>query len=125
MDLNTPNAKGKTVKDYIPLAAKKLFGVKPETIAETPTETVSLDKKDIKKAVETLKKYKDGKAKLEERIFEEEQWWKLRHWDVIRGKQNPQGAEQRPEPTSAWLFSSIINNCWNKCFDNRCINKFV
>lgn len=105
MDLNTPNAKGKTIKDYLPLAAKKLFGGKPETIAEQPTESVSLDKKDIKKAIETLKKYKDGKAKLEARIVEEEQWWKLRHWDVIREGKNT----DRAEPTSAWLFNSIMN----------------
>ena len=107
MDLNTPNEKGKTIKDYLPMAAKKLLGSKPkeEVIAEKPIEEVSIDKKAIQKAVDTLKKYKDGKAKLEDRIVEEERWWKLRHWDVIRNG----NSTDRPEPTSAWLFNSITN----------------
>ena len=100
MDMNTPNEKGKTIKDYIPMAAKKLFGGKPEV----PAIGGKIDKKAIKKAVETLKTYKDGKTKLEKRITEEEQWWKLRHWDVIN---NGESNKDRPEPTSAWLFNSI------------------
>ena len=72
-----------------------------------------IDKKAIQEAIQTLKDYKDGKANLEARIVEEERWWKLRHWDVIRSKnaaetqQSPE--EARPEPTSAWLFNSIAN----------------
>lgn len=100
MDMNMPNEKGKTIKDYIPMAAKKLFGGKPEV----PAMGGKIDKKAIKKAVETLKTYKDGKTKLEKRITEEEQWWKLRHWDVIN---NGESNKDRPEPTSAWLFNSI------------------
>jgi hypothetical protein len=106
MDVNTPNSKGKTIMDYIPMAAK-ILGKKPqeEGVADKPMEDIKLDKNAIKKAIETLKKYKDGKAKLEERIVEEEQWWKLRHWDVIRNG----NATDRAEPTSAWLFNSIMN----------------
>ena len=106
MNLDAPNAKGKTLRDYLPLAAQKLMGkaqpeaVATETIAE---ETQVIDKKAIEKAVETLKKYKDGKKNLEDRIVEEEQWWKLRHWDVI-GKGE---LGDRPQPTSAWMFNSI------------------
>lgn len=105
--MNTPNKAGKTLRDYIPLAAKKLLGgeAKPESITEKPTKDVKLDKKAIKKAVETLKKYKDGKQKFEERIKEEDQWWKLRHWDIIRDE----NSTDRPEPTSAWLFNSLTN----------------
>lgn len=100
-----PNAKGKTILDYLPMAAKKLMGKgQPEAVSgEAPTEQGAvIDKKAVEKAVETLKKYKNGKRKLEDRIVEEEQWWKLRHWDVI-GK----GEKDRPQPTSAWLFNSI------------------
>ena len=106
MNMETPNGKGKTIKDYIPMAAQKLLGkTQPEEVASTVTDTGKqvIDKKAIAKAADTLKKYKDGKRKLEERIVEEEQWWKLRHWDVVRN-----GAKQeRPEPTSAWMFNSI------------------
>ena len=109
MDMNTPNSKGKTIRDYFPAAMQKLMGqgkVQPEGVANnTPVESVqAIDKKAIQKAIETLKKYKDGKRKLEDRIVEEEQWWKLRHWDVInKGETNT----DRPQPTSAWLFNGV------------------
>lgn len=64
-------------------------------------ETVAL-------AEETLRKYKDGKANLENRVIENEQWWKLRHWETIR-KNQAKGANKEPEPTSAWLFNSLAN----------------
>ena len=61
-----------------------------------------IDKKAIEKAIATLKAYKDGKRNLESRIVEEERWWKLRHWDMIRGQSSKAmtGQEARPEPTS-------------------------
>ena len=104
--MNVPNAKGKTIKDYIPLAVSKLIGnAKPEGVTDGITAEAPkiIDKKAIQKAAETLKKYKDGKRKFEDRIVEEEQWWKLRHWDVIRDGQE----QDRAEPISAWLFNSI------------------
>ena len=52
----------------------------------------------------TLNRYKEGKANLERRIIENEQWYKLRHWECMR-KQN--GKEV--EPSSGWLFNAIAN----------------
>ena len=43
-------------------------------------------KKEIEKAESVLKEYKQGKANLEARIVSNEQWYKLRHWEQIRGK---------------------------------------
>ena len=112
MNVDVPNSKGKTFKDYLPMAAQKLLGkVQPEGVGGMQNaegrvqngEEQVIDKKTISKAAETLKKYKDGKRKLEDRIVEEEQWWKLRHWDVIRNGQTT----DRAEPTSAWMFNSI------------------
>lgn len=80
------------------------------------TETVSLPvnaitEKDISKAIDTLKKYKDAKKSLEQRVIDNEQWYKMRHWDVVRNKhqQGENAHKDRPEPTSAWLFNSIAN----------------
>ena len=101
-----PNAKGKTILDYIPDAIQKLKGkAQPEGVATDAVAegTEVIDKKAIQKAAETLTKYKNGKRKLEDRIVEEEQWWKLRHWDVIGKGENG----DRPQPTSAWLFNGI------------------
>lgn len=63
----------------------------------------------VRKANQTLKKYKDGKANLERKIIENEQWWKLRHWKQMKNDGNtPATNEYDPEPASGWLFNSII-----------------
>ena len=59
--------------------------------------------REVALALETLRKYKAGKANLERRVVEDEQWYKLRHWEVIRKEKGG------PEPTSAWLFNSLMN----------------
>lgn len=64
-----------------------------------------IGKEEVHEAENILQKYKQGKAMLEQRIIENEQWFKLRHWDVIRRSKNPGD----PEPASAWLLNSIMN----------------
>lgn len=74
------------------------------------TDQKRIGKEEIGKAIELLTRYKQGKANLESRIVEDELWWELRHWEAIRkGKQPKTPAERGPEPTSAWLFNSILN----------------
>ena len=57
----------------------------------------------IREANNTLQKYKQGEANLEQRIIDNEQWYKLRHWECMRDK------KQQVQPTSAWLFNSLAN----------------
>ena len=64
--------------------------------------TVGVDQ--IRAASETLKKYKQGKQNLEQRIIENEQWYKLRHWDSLQTT-----SKSEIKPTSAWVFNSIAN----------------
>lgn len=61
-----------------------------------------ITKEDIEKASEILTKYKEGKTNLEARIIDNEQWFKMRHWEQMR---NSTGEEF----SSAWLFNSIAN----------------
>ncbi len=68
-----------------------------------------VDRLVIAQALADLQKYKDGKRNLEHRIREEERWWSLRHWDIIREQSGENQNRSRPEPTSAWLFNSIAN----------------
>ena len=58
----------------------------------------------IRKAHQTLLKYKEGKANLEQRIVENEQWYKLRHWECMR-----KAKKDEVEPSSGWLFNAIAN----------------
>ena len=66
--------------------------------------TERIGKEEIQRAQLTLQKYKEGKANLEKRIVENEQWYKLRHWECMR-----KSSTQEVEPTSAWLFNCIAN----------------
>lgn len=59
----------------------------------------------VRQAAQTLQEYKRGKANLERRLIDNEQWYKLRHWEQLRGKRSPGD----PEPASAWLFNSLCN----------------
>lgn len=110
---------GNPIMEALTMAADALFGQQrpqeegqsgmalPE-VKETEGK-LPIDKKAIEQAVQTLKRYKDGKVNLEKRIIEEERWWKLRHWDVINSGKKDKERQKRPEPTSAWLFNSIAN----------------
>lgn len=62
-----------------------------------------IGKEAIQKATKTLQKYKEGKANLEKRIIDNEQWYKLRHWECMRKTEN------QVQPTSGWLFNCIAN----------------
>ena len=64
-----------------------------------------IGREQIQKAQLTLQKYKEGKANLENKIIENEQWYKLRHWEYLRKSQNG----EQVEPVSAWLFNSLAN----------------
>lgn len=95
---------------------KRALGVptnppRPDALTIPPTGTEkAIGEKEIAKAIEVLKKYKDGKTNYENKIVENEQWFKLRHWDIIRGGGNDgkrAAGDDRPEPASAWLFNSL------------------
>lgn len=63
-----------------------------------------IGREQIQKANLTLQKYKEGKANLERRIVDNEQWYKIRHWECMRTKDTTE-----VEPSSAWLFNCIAN----------------
>ena len=63
-----------------------------------------IGREQIQAAQLTLRRYKEGKANLEQRIVENEQWYKMRHWECMRKAETNQ-----VEPSSGWLFNSIAN----------------
>ncbi len=65
-----------------------------------------IGREQIQKARLTLQKYKAGKANLEQKVIENEQWYKLRNWECMR-KQGEE--EEQVEPASAWMFNSVAN----------------
>jgi hypothetical protein len=60
-----------------------------------------IDANAIRKASETLRKYKEGKARLEQKIIANEEFWKLRQWNYMNdGKDDF-------KPATAWLWSCV------------------
>ena len=43
-----------------------------------------IGREQVQAAQQILNRYKEGKANLERRIVENEQWYKLRHWECMR-----------------------------------------
>ena len=68
-----------------------------------------IGREEVQEASQILQKYKQGKANLERRIVENEQWYKLRHWEYLRRDSKGQNSSSQVEPVSAWLFNSIAN----------------
>ena len=62
-----------------------------------------IGREQIQKANLTMQKYKEGKANLEKRIVDNEQWYKIRHWECMRD------SSEDVKPSSAWLFNCIAN----------------
>ena len=65
-----------------------------------------IGREQIQEARATLQKYKEGKANLEQKVIQNEQWYKLRNWECMR-KSNKQ--TEQVEPASGWLFNAIAN----------------
>ena len=66
-------------------------------------EKLPIGEKQLQQARETLRRYRQGKANLEQRIIDNEQWYKMRHWECMRKEKN------QVEPSSGWLFNAIAN----------------
>ena len=58
----------------------------------------------IKEALTILNEYKNGKKTLEQRIIDNEKWYRLKHWENLTNN----GSSQI-EPASGWLFNAIAN----------------
>lgn len=74
--------------------------------AQRPQPPRRMTKERVSRAEALLEEYRRGKSALDARIVDNEQWFKLRHWEQIRGRSRNPGD---PEPASAWLFNCIAN----------------
>lgn len=76
------------------------------TAAEQSVEplTPKMTTERLQELRQIFERYKAGKDRLDKRIVEAEQWWKLRHWSQIRAD-----GKGDPEPSSAWLVNVILS----------------
>ena len=85
----------------------------PDPVSGFDVLTAKIGAKELEEAEVTLQKYKTGKANLERRIIDNQEWYKLRQWEILRRKArtnaDPELRKQMVEPTSGWLVNSIDN----------------
>ena len=83
-------------------------GVAINGINPLPTQGMvgAIGKEEVETAMETLRKYKQGKESLEQRVIDNERWYKMQHWALIRQQSTNAGD---PEPVSGWLFNCLVN----------------
>ncbi len=62
----------------------------------------------VRQAAEVLRKYRLGKQNLDRRIIDNEQFWKLRHWEQME-KGGEGGNPQDVRPASGWLVNCILS----------------
>lgn len=62
----------------------------------------------VRQAAEVLRKYRLGKQNLDRRIIDNEQFWKLRHWEEME-KGGEGGNPQDVRPASGWLVNCILS----------------
>lgn len=60
----------------------------------------------VQEAYNILLKYREKKQAYDEKIADNEEFWKMNHWDVMESGKEDDG---RIKPKSAWLFNTIIN----------------
>ena len=80
--------------------------VSAETLPE-PAIRQRMTKERIAEARRILLKYKGEKQNLDARIVDDEQWWKLRHWEQLNKERGTAPTPNKIEPKSAWLFNCI------------------
>lgn len=66
-----------------------------------------VDKDRLIEAERLLMEYKKGKASVDRRIINAQDWWKMRNWLQIANERGTQGATQIKSAT-AWLWNCIV-----------------
>ena len=87
-------------RNEIPVGAVMAGAVEAGAAQETAHQ---ITKERLQELDAILQKYKSGKARLEGRIVDAEDYWKMRHWEHIRSKKTGE-----PEPSSGWLVNTIL-----------------
>ena len=73
-------------------------------MAEKEEKKPPIGAEQVRAAMQTLNRYREGKADLERRILEGERWYRMRHWESMR-----RGSPAQVEPASGWLFNAIAS----------------
>ena len=74
-----------------------------ETVARDTGKKMTVQR--LRKANDTLQKYKAGKSAQDDRVVKNELWYRQRHWELMKG--NGGDERSRYQTKSAWLFNAL------------------
>lgn len=72
---------------------------------EMEQERMPVGEEEVAQAMQTLQRYKAGKAALDRRIIDNELWFRMGHWKNYQDPMMP----GKSQSSSGWLFNSIAN----------------
>ena len=74
---------------------------------------------EVLRAAEILRKYRQGKENLDKRVIDNEQFWKLRHWEQME-MEGQGGNSGDPQPASGWLVMVRFGKVILLALNTRC-----
>lgn len=78
-----------------------------DNINYLPAEEGKFSELDVKKALSDLLVYVSGKQSVDMKATANQEWWRIRHWDIIN--ENNEGKKAGIRVGSAWLVNSLLN----------------
>ena len=98
------------------IARKGTVGTDGMSPAFSSQSASAVDSNKVREFTQILEKYKEGKKNLDERIKNNQEWWKLRHYGNMSPKTGTAAANDksqkntaRPKSVTAWTVNSVIN----------------
>lgn len=87
------------------------------SITRNNESLTSSDRRKVTQAIVTLKEYMKEKAEFDNRVIENERWYRGLYWDLINGDSTKNSKTKEPEPVTSFLFSTVVQKHAD-CMDN-------
>ena len=72
-----------------------------------PQQGRIMNRERLNSAMNTLLRYRAGKASVNKRIINAQEWWKMKNWEMIKLKYGHESTDAVPKSTG-WLWNSIV-----------------
>ena len=72
-----------------------------------PSDTRAFNQEQVEVALELLQEYSSGKANVDLKATQNQEWWRMRHWSVVNERN--MGVKEGTAFGSAWLVNSLLN----------------
>lgn len=89
------------------MGAESLLELKGQSVPRSGDGGRIMTKERLNSAMNTLLRYRAGKASVNRRIVNAQEWWKLNNWQQIKLQYGHKSTDARPKSTG-WLWNAIV-----------------